>query len=189
MTHLLPARFHTPQHTWPVYYRLGVFNILKLSRNAEEEEWHRCAHVFYGPVSHKPSKRTQQLQSKTDFHKRVCCLPTNNNNATRSGHGQRTTWYSFCNIVAPHLLSTLQAAIAWLNHCRSFAYVLVVFYDCKIWHFWCYDIFVFKTVCFGEAKSSVLHNCCHFPFFSIKLSRHTYDCSALAEVSALLCDA
>ena len=26
-----------PSITWPVYYRLGVFNILKLSRNLEEE--------------------------------------------------------------------------------------------------------------------------------------------------------
>jgi len=28
----------TSSITWPVYYRLGVFNILKLSRNLEEEE-------------------------------------------------------------------------------------------------------------------------------------------------------
>jgi len=30
---------NTPSITWPVYYWLGVFNILKLSRNPEEEEW------------------------------------------------------------------------------------------------------------------------------------------------------
>jgi len=28
----------TPSITWPVYYRLGVFNILKSSRNLEEED-------------------------------------------------------------------------------------------------------------------------------------------------------
>ena len=36
----------TPSIMWPVYYRLGVFNILKLSRNLEEEKECPLLQVF-----------------------------------------------------------------------------------------------------------------------------------------------
>ena len=53
----------TPSITWPVYDRLGVFSILKLSRNSEEEEvsWR---HPFCGRFYRKDARKQTWLQTQ-----------------------------------------------------------------------------------------------------------------------------